>query len=298
MSLTDYWEMGNRMYLTEDLIVLIQRQALDPIWKIVTWKTPNNWFDIVTVSPLNLIHFYGNSDTGWQHIQERHQYFSDKNYFGKGALGNPSKLKKGSIPINDYVNIADDVFYQGIKDTKPHPDNNLFDKYKGESVRYTDSQGIAKEFFLVLYKSTKIVHSIFPVKNLEGKSKRILVDFARCKDQIVLKKKPIDDYFTITIPYENCDKIIRYVFVIRMHEFTQICKIFLQVNDFNGLPWYTMYPELAKFKANFVLSPPILNIDLEFTRFLNGLGYTNFTELEKVIQIVEDYLQTQLKKID
>lgn len=101
-----------------------------------------NWVSVIKVSyPTRLIHFNGNSDTGWQHILDRHNLYSDHNYFGVGAIGNPSKFNGNVVPIIDFVSVADDVFLNGIKDEKLHPDIVLFDKYKGKSSRYTNSNG-------------------------------------------------------------------------------------------------------------------------------------------------------------
>ena len=89
------------------MIEHIQQRAKDPIWKMgVLAAFTKNWFDIIAVSPLNLIHFLGNPDTGWNHINTRHNFYSGTNYFGYGQIGNPSKFTRTSIPINDYVKIV------------------------------------------------------------------------------------------------------------------------------------------------------------------------------------------------
>ena len=69
-------------------------------------KFTKHWYDVFTISPLGLIHIQGNQDTGWKHIMDRHGYFSDQSYFGEGALGNPNKFTRSSIPINDYLFIS------------------------------------------------------------------------------------------------------------------------------------------------------------------------------------------------
>lgn len=285
--------MKEKIYLTKAQIEHIQQQAKNPIWKMgILSAFTKNWFDVLAVSPNNLIHFSGNTDTGWQHIRERHEFYSDINYFGNGKIGNPSKFSKSSIPIFDYVQVADDVFTTGEKEVKPHPDSDMFDKFKGQSNRYTGSDGTPKTFFLVLYKGTRIVHSVYPSDNLKGKPpKRVLKDFARCRDKIIAVKTLIDDFYTITIPYENKEKVIRYVIVIRMNENTLLCKVFVQVNTLHGVPFYTIFPELAIFKANFKLLNPLGIGDIEFTRFLNGLGYADFAKIEEIIFKVEESIR-------
>lgn len=50
-------------YLTPDLIAWILKDDNDPIWQMGIlgqfWK---NWYSIVTVSRIGLIHCYGNAD--------------------------------------------------------------------------------------------------------------------------------------------------------------------------------------------------------------------------------------------
>jgi len=284
--------MMPKAYLTPSMIDRMLMQAQNPIWKMgVLAGSHKGWLSIIAVSKLNLIHFYGNTDTGWQHIIDRHGHYSDKNYFGDGAVGNPHKFKENTLAIFDFVNIADDVFQNGILDTRPHPDSLLFEKYKGKSARFTSSNGSFKDFFLVLYRNTRIVHSVYPAKHLDIKPpKRILPEFARCRDKISAEKRIVDDVYTITVPYENAAGVIRYVFIIRLNENSLICKGYLQVNYANGAPYFSLYPNLFEFPANFEFASPPISDDINFTRFLNSLGYADFSELEKLIREVEGYL--------
>jgi hypothetical protein len=206
----------NKAYLTKELIEHIQRKAEDPIWKMgILAAFTKNWYDILAVSQLDLIHFLGNPDTGWNHIRERHGFYSDTNYFGYGKIGNPSKFTRSSIPIYDFVNVADDIYFSGKKETDNHKKSEIFDKYTGKSNRYTGSDGTQKNFCLVLYKGTRIVHSLYPENDLENnRPKRNLKEFARCRDKITATQKLIEDILTISIPYENKNKVIRYVIVI------------------------------------------------------------------------------------
>jgi hypothetical protein len=124
----------------------------------------------------------------------------------------------------------------------------------------------------------------------------VLKDFARCKNKIAAEKILIDNNYTITIPYENNSKIIRYVIVIRMDEDTLLSKVFIQVNSLNGIPLYTMYPEQFSFQAEINLSRDLRSVDFEFIRFLNGLGLADFTQVEEIVLKVEDFLQSQVRK--
>jgi len=285
----------NKEYLSPELIQEVLRQANDIVWRMGIWgKFTRNWYDVFTISPAGLIHIAGNEDTGWKHIMERHGYFSNASYFGDGALGNPNKFTRDSMPGEDFRNVADDVYLQQQKDTKPHPDEQLFEKYKGMSSRYTGSDGSAREFHLVLYKETRIVHSIYPTKNLEGKlPKRVLPTLARDKANIKATTRPIDDYYLITIPYHDKELVTRYVIIFKLDKATLMAKGYIQLNSLGGMPVQTTYPHLVHFKINTVLPPtPFSDAPIEFVRFMNGLTLADLSKLEKVIAKIEADLQT------
>jgi hypothetical protein len=285
--------MNQPVYLTPELIAEVLRQANDFVWRIgVLAKLTKNWYDVMTISPKGLIFIEGNSDTGWKHITERHGYFSNRSYFGDGSIGNPNKFTRTSVPIDDYRMVADDVFTPNNKDNKIHPDSHLFEKFKGKSSHYTGSNGIEQEFHLVLYKGTKIVHSLYPSKNLEGKiPKRILRDFIRSKDKITATTRPKDDYYIVKIPYENKQGIVRYIIIFKIDSSSLMTKGYIQVNNFDGADWFTTYPHLCYFKVNTVLPSTFFgNIPIEFTRFINTLCFTNLSKLEVVIADIEAQL--------
>jgi hypothetical protein len=291
--------MRDKIYLTPELIKEVLHQAGEIEWKMgVLAKFTKHWYDVLTVSPLGLIHIHGNQDTGWKHIMDRHGYFSNKSYFGDGAVGNPNKFTSSSIPIHDYRDIADEIFLQQQKDSRPHPDDQLFEKYKGTSTNYTGSTGKVQEFQLVLYKNTKIVHSLYPSKNLEGKSpKRVLKEFIRVKDKITASTRPCDDYFIIHIPYKNTRGFIRYVIIFKVDKETQATIGYLQVNDQYGVPAFTIYQPLCNPVIKTVLPTNMIEVPLEFTRFLNGLSIADLSKLEKVILDVEtDMLKLEAKE--
>ena len=191
--------MNLKKYLTPELIKEVLRQANDIVWQMgVLAKFTKKWYDVLTVSPLGLIHIEGNEDTGWKHISQRHGYFSDKCYFGDGAIGNPNKFTRRSVPIEDYRSIADEIYRQNQIDNKEHPDTALFVKYRGKTAGYNGSNGVEMDFHLVLYKGTKIVHSLYPAKNLEGKlPKKVLKEFIRANVKIRAEHKIADDYFMV-----------------------------------------------------------------------------------------------------
>src|SRR5690606_5770127 len=207
-----------KQYLTSDMIHQIEQQAKDPIWQMgILASFKNRWFDIMSISPKGLIHIHGNRDTGWAHIMSRHSYYSNDLYFGQGALGNPSRFRSSDIPIFEWRQIADDVFISGKIDEKEHPDSALFVKYIGKSARFTNSNGESKDFILILYRNTHIIHSIFPRKSLQPDTpKSKLRDLKRAIDYIKVEKPLFHDFFIIRIPYVNVQFIERYVIIIHI----------------------------------------------------------------------------------
>lgn len=232
--------VSQEAYLTKELIANLEFEASQPHWRMgyrMAVMGSQNWYNLLSVSPNGLIHFNGNSDTGWKHISMRHQVNSGVNYFGSGALGEPSKFTSKSIPFEDYIRIADDVFLTGEIDTKEHRHSALFTKYVGKTSRYIGSNGEQKEFSLIVYKKTKIVHSIFPKKNLEGKGKkRILANFAKAKNLIKHSFHLTSGQMTIIVPYVNEKGIVRYVVVIEFNTITTEGITHLEVYSPDGKP--------------------------------------------------------------
>lgn len=283
-----------KKYLTPELIQEVLRQANDPVWGMGIYsKFAKNWYDVIGVTQMGLIHFSGNEDTGWQHITDRHGFFSNTGYFGEGALGNPNKFSRQSTPGDDYRNVAEDVFLLQKQDTKPHEESHLFEKYRGWSSRYAGSGGKEVEFQLIVYKGTKIVHSLYPSKNIDGKlPKRILHTLVRDKVNIGAATFLGSDYFLIKVPYINEAGITRYIAIFKVDIASLMTKVYIQVNGFGGVPIQTTYPHHFHFKMNIDLpKPPFQEMSLEYIRFMNTLSITDLSKLEKVIDTIEKDIQ-------
>lgn len=284
----------DKQYLSQQLIDEIHRQAANIVWRMAIYaKFARNWYDIMTISPAGLIFFKGNSDTGFEHIMERHGYFSFSSYFGYGALGNPNKFSRNSTPMEDYRCVGDDVFLQQQKDTKPHADEDIFEKYRGTSTRFQGSDGTPREFHLVLYKGTKIVHSIYPSKNIDGKlPKRVLQTLVRDKANIKAFTKPCDDYYIFRIPYINEQGVTRYEIIFKIDIEKKMSKGYIQLNNFAGVPMQTTYPHCCHFPVNIEFPfSPFMDMPIEFQRFLNTLSLADLSKLEKQIANIEQGLQ-------
>lgn len=278
-----------REYLTSDMILQIEQQSKDPIWHMgILASFKNRWFDIMSVSARGLIYIHGNKDTGWAHILSRHSYYSNDLYFGQGAIGNPSRFKALEIPIFDWRQIADDVFILGKIDEKAHPDGDLFVKYVGRSSRFTDSNGESKDFILILYRGTRIVHSMFPKKSLQPdvpKSK--LRNLKRALNYVKVEKPLFNDCVIIRIPYVDAQLIERFSIIIHIDINIMQGLAHLQVNGPNGQPLYSI-SKLLGFDFQFDKADFESN-HIEFNRFINSFTkYTDFSHIEEVMVHVEN----------
>lgn len=281
----------SKNYLTPMMIQAVLAHASSPIWQMgILASLKQNWFDILSVSPAGLIFIHGNQDTGWAHIMSRHSYYSDELYFGAGALGNPSRFNSREVPIFDWSKIADDIFLQGNIDTKEHPDAHRFTKMIGRSSSFSGSQDIEKDFILILYRNTPIVHSLFPKKSLQSDlptSK--LLDFKRHLKGVKAKKYLFGNTLTLFIPYLDKYQIERYQIIIQINLKTMLAFSHLQVNNNKGTPMYCHY-NLLEFDFNGELAATIQN-ESKLPHFINSFcRYADFQDIEELMIAVETRL--------
>lgn len=195
---------------------------------------------IITISKnKHLIFVEGNTDTGFQHLRERHDFFSYKNYWIENddkvlKLDNPSKFNPRMMPIVDFVSIAEAVFSEDNKNITKNKNPDLFDKYTGTHC-YSDQQ--AEKYHLITYKDTKIVHSLFPDKkkhNIKNKS-------GYGKGNVTTSLKFPEGINDLLVPYENSEGVIAYSILIRKFLAEQTERLFIQKHNKEGIP-EELYP--------------------------------------------------------
>ena len=135
----------------------------------------NERTSIVKVTPINgLIIIKGDSHTGFTHINERHNYWSDNYYWKEESnsikLDDPSKFSRKSIPIMDYANVAETLFSEANRNIEKNKRPEIFAMFSGE---VEDVNNGKMKYHMLLYKDTKIVHTIFPHKKKHNKEKHI-----------------------------------------------------------------------------------------------------------------------------
>lgn len=218
----------------------IQKSAADNFdyyWNAVVIDGQSNEKTIETISKLNhLVFVIGNTDTGFKHLNDRHGYFSFKNFWLENndtgfKLDNPSKFHPKMMPIIDYVKIADAIFSHENKNVTKNHSPHLFDKYTGV---HKFEGGFEEKYHLITYKDTKIVHTMFPDK--KKYNRKVRFKYGKGIVSTKLKYTPSEAYNDLLVPYENKDKITIYSILIRKFYNEKVERFIIQQHDLEGNP--------------------------------------------------------------
>jgi len=188
---------------------------------------------IMTISKVNnLIFVEGNEFTGFKHLNERHSYFSLKNYWVTDnleitKLDKPSKFHPKMMPIIDYVKIADSIYKSENKNITKNSRPDTFDKFTGT---YTFSNNLVEKYHLIVYKDTKIVHTFFP--NSKKNNRKTKMKYGRGIVTTELKfPESIND---LLVPYENKNGVMTYSILIRKYYSKKIERHIIQKHNEKG----------------------------------------------------------------
>lgn len=214
----------------------------------------------------NLILLYGNDDTGFVHINERHSASSLKPIWNKDKkLQNKSKFQKSIIPIFHYLDIAEQIYKESYLNTDKNKSPEIMDLYEGEA----NVNGILQTYRLLLYKNTKIIHNLFPTLTEKNKEKMINKEFYRgC---ISLSTNFLECKQIITIPYKNFSNEMIYRLEIIFDSYQELKTVSLCKFD-NGKEIRSV--ELENEKLNFY--PNVL--------LLLSYQYGDFSKYEKKLE--------------
>ncbi|OPB95394.1 hypothetical protein [Elizabethkingia occulta] len=180
----------------------------------------------------HLIFVEGNEDTGFKHFNNRHGYFSYKNYWRisdkkEYKLDDPSKFRSQMIPIIDYLKIADEIFSEENKNITKNNRPDLFDKYTG-SYSYHNNE--SEKYHLLTYKDTKIVHTFFPDKKKHNPKQKCKFG----KEVVTSSLKLPEGFRDLLLPYENEKGIIAFSFLIRKYYLEKKERYIIQRHDEEG----------------------------------------------------------------
>lgn len=221
-----------------------------------------------------LILIRGNRFTGFDHILERHSSNSKAAHWKvdkKVYLENPSRFSLDTTPIYDYLHIAESVYLPEnlVTDENKRPD--LFDLYIG---LHTDKEARIANYKLVLYKNSKIIHSLFPTKKTFNK-KKVLNLRQGFASSTSYAKTCIDIY---TIPYFDINKIELFTIVICLNKVSGSEKWAIQINTSEGIPFATYLAFEKKVKSYIITPFRLASLDY----------HENMSVVEKTIQEIID----------
>lgn len=210
------FEMVDKL-LTQQEILEVQREA-EASWEL---RDENciNLFGSARTTILNIsrshgvIIIKGAEHTGFEHILQRHNYFSEKTYWEQGSQGKkfsyPGKFAPSTIPILDYALIADGLYRQEFKSLINNKNPDQFDLYEGiPDVEVAES----RKYRMLLYKDTKILHTLFPTNKKHIVKKEL--DHVFDRGEILVEDDFPDGSVRITVPFNDYAGILRYSFIL------------------------------------------------------------------------------------
>lgn len=260
--------------LTKQDIEQIEEEAQDPIYRDPSML--NMAFrcnSIYRVSDKGVILIKGNEDTGFEHINQRHNALPQRSFWIKRKddqgnetvkLDNPSKFSMQSIPIFEYIDIADHIFSDENKRLEDNKRPDLFDVYSGE---YIHRDGLTMKYRLITYKDTKIIHTLIPLKKTFTREKVLDLCRGGSKGTHNLGIGSIE----IEVPYLN-------------HKDEVVCKLIFLINEASlKEEVFIEYPvgEVIHKIAQRDLTGPI-----QVPRYMTNLDYADLKDFEKTIKTV------------
>ena len=190
--------------------------------------------EIFAYSPKNrLILIKGNEDTGHLHIRLRHNYWSIRPYIINDVNKGKKFQRQSRFPMNtgmrEELKIADSVYLpENLLTDNDHPESHLFDVYLGE---HETENGKKEKVKLILYKDTKIIHTLFLVSDRYAKKK--VKGFPFSREKIQIRPYSSENRKEIFIPYIDTQKKLVYGIVINklFDENIEIIKLIIICDD-------------------------------------------------------------------
>jgi hypothetical protein len=236
--------------------------------------------DIVNVSPIRgLIFAKGNEHTGFNHIHHRHEQWTslpkwieskDKHGNINMRLQNQGLFREDSVPFFDYCNIAESLYKKENINTEKNKKPELFEMYTGEHIHKDKS---ISKYNLLVYKNTKIVHTLYPQSN-KNNPKRVK-GFSYSRGVVSGSLYFMNSIEKIEIPYLNHQETIKYVLIIRRILHKGIEMAIVQVNDNAGNPWKSIVLGERNIKSK--------SHNESFETVLMRYQYADLRGLEKMI---------------
>lgn len=197
-----------------DIVKINYEAKSNQVFKISSLRVfskPNPDFrDIIAISDKELILIRGNSKTGYEHIRERHGFWTIKAYTDGDKFQAQSKFPKDILPI-DYIKIADEVYLpENLLIDNEHKDANQFEKYVGHYIFDGENEEVVN---LVLYSGTKIIHSLYP-QNKKYNKNRNKGRYPYVRGEVRVEVNNKNQITEIFVPFLDTDLKQKYGLVI------------------------------------------------------------------------------------
>jgi hypothetical protein len=241
-----------RLFTTEELLIIQNNAQKNPQLKnpyIINIYPNNDIKDIYKISLINeLILANGNSDTGFNHIHKRHEFWTRavqliQNEKNEKRKTQPTKFRTDNIPFFDYCEIADSVYSENRKSISGN-----FDVYIGNHKHKDDN---IREYKLVLYLNTKIIHTLYPTKALNNIKQ--LDGFNFLRGNVESSENYVTSLIEVRIPYFDLDFVLKYVVVIIKDNSENKSSLSIEfINDIGHVFGHTPFEQIeyTKFKSH------------------------------------------------
>lgn len=224
-----------RLLTKEDIKKIEHEAATEEAFKYyglsIMDKPSYDYTKVLKVSNVNnLILIKGNRDTGYLHIRMRHNYWSIEIYPLEKNFQFPSAFPKDVQP-RFFIDIADIIYSSGkLIENNSHEGKDMFDLYVGNYFFETEQK--EEEVRLLLYKGTKIIHTLFVVSSRYNRKKKIkLKDFNFTRGKVaVYQDNPVVKF--VFIPYLDLDLKLKHTLIVEKHLLDE--KEFLKIHSYDN----------------------------------------------------------------
>ena len=271
--------MPTQEKLKKSELLAITIEAKKPIYQeqnlLLMGRKPT---DIVRVSASkHLILIHGNKYTGLQHINLRHNRFQGAPFWKKKTNGtteeyildNPSSFSTSTIPFFDYIRIAEELFKEENLNLKNNTNKKYCDLYEGEvTLNHIEKS----RYRLVLYKNTRIIHSLYPVEDKFTPKK--IIDYY--KGSASMTEYLSSCITIIKVPYLNHENIVVYRAIFRLDDFKKTDRLYIEINSKKGKP----------FISKFIGEKP-LTYNIHNPEIMMGFQFTDLSRIEEIISNID-----------
>ncbi|WP_316819243.1 hypothetical protein [Pedobacter nyackensis] len=220
--------------LTENEIVKILEEARKPEYQEdYLFSLTSDKLHIFKVSKKGLIFIHGDNHTGMEHIQLRHSITSRKLFEKDGSFDNPTKFNLAPV---EYSFVADSIYVPENLNSEKNVRPEMFDLYIGD---FKQRDGKVFSYRLILYRSTKIVHTFFLTNSSKPFNKKINLPVRQGWSSG--KWDTMSGLQTFSINYLDLANIVRFTIFLRCIPKIRKERWYLIVNDHFGTPTFTHY---------------------------------------------------------